>query len=102
MTQIVKKLKKKCTMQSETDITFAELPNARNAIGEPVTESKCGYYRLLELAGEGFYCHYRNTKKQPWLGVPGQPFRSREEAIRACERVPRYKHKFGHKKVKAK
>lgn len=81
-------------------ITFPDQPNARNAIGEPVTISHCGYYRLLDLAGEGFYCHFRRTKQQPWLGIAGQPFRCRDDAIRACRSVPMKPRKFGHEKIK--
>ena len=85
------------------NISFPDQPNARNAIGEPVTISQCGHFRLLELAGEGFYAHvkYSKGKEALWHGIPGQPFGCRADAIRACGQVSLKRTKFGHTDVRA-
>jgi hypothetical protein len=67
--------------------SFPAEPNARTIMGEPSTESECGKFRLLDIAGSGIYAHHRRTKKAPWRGIPGQPFGSRESAERACREV---------------
>lgn len=63
---------------------FPDKPNARNVMGEPVTISDDGHFRIQEIIGSGWYAHRKRVKKDNWSGIPGQPFKDRTEAIAAC------------------